>query len=146
MTAPNPFQQTVMSLVKAFRTFVWLWVVPILAMTAAATIYAVTKSTTWQASQALVVRDEARGMGRQGRFDSTESMRASQETIIEVAKSRAVVSAALKQLGPPKLLASTATLAGPPAVWPATLMEETMNSFPVPLRSTNAPNRMNRMT
>jgi uncharacterized protein involved in exopolysaccharide biosynthesis len=104
MTAPNPFQQTVMSLLKAFRTCVWLWVIPTVAMTAAATVYALTKSTTWQASQAFVVRDEARGMSRQGRFDSTESMRAFQETTIEVAKSSAVVSAALKQLGPPKSL------------------------------------------
>ncbi|MEO8494769.1 MAG: hypothetical protein ABI614_06845 [Planctomycetota bacterium] len=104
MTAPNPFQQTVMSLLKAFRTFVWLWVVPTVAMTAVATVYAIVKPTTWKASQALVIRDEARGMGRQGRFDSTESMRASQETIIEVAKSTAVVSATLKQLGPPKSL------------------------------------------
>ena len=45
-------------------------------------------------------------MSRQGRFDSTESMRAFQETTIEVAKSSAVVSAALKQLGPPKSLLS----------------------------------------
>jgi uncharacterized protein involved in exopolysaccharide biosynthesis len=107
MTAPNPFQQTVMSLVKAFRTYLWLWVVPTVAMTAVATVYAITKSTTWQASQSLVTRDEARGVGRQGRFDSTESMRASQETIIEVAKSSAVVSAALKQLGPPKSIFGT---------------------------------------
>ncbi|MEX0818183.1 MAG: Wzz/FepE/Etk N-terminal domain-containing protein, partial [Pirellulaceae bacterium] len=90
-----------MSLVKAFRTFVWLWVVPTVAMTAVALAYAVMKPTTWQASQALVVRDEARGMSRQGRFDSTESMRAFQETIIEVAKSSVVISEALKQLGPP---------------------------------------------
>lgn len=102
MTAPNPFQQTALSLLKAFRTYVWLWVIPTVAMTTVATVYAITKSTTWQASQSLVIRDEARGVGRQGRFDSTESMRASQETIIEVAKSSAVVSAALKQLGPPK--------------------------------------------
>jgi len=104
MTAPNLLQQTVISLLKAFRAYVWLWVIPTVAIPAFATVYALTKSTTWQASQALVVRDEARGMSRQGRFDSTESMRASQETIIEVAKSSAVVSAALKQLGPPKSL------------------------------------------
>jgi uncharacterized protein involved in exopolysaccharide biosynthesis len=102
MTAPNPLQQTAMSLLKAFRTYVWLWVVPTVALTAVAMVYAIAKSTTWQASQALVVRDEARGVGHQGRFESTESMRASHETIIEVAKSSAVVSAALKQLGPPK--------------------------------------------
>lgn len=104
MTALNPFQQTVMSLLKAFRTCVWLWVIPTVAMTAVAAVYAFTKPATWQASQALVVRDEARGVSRQGRFDSTESMRASQETIIEVAKSPAVVAAALKQLGPPQSL------------------------------------------
>lgn len=104
MTAPNPLQQTVMSLLKAFRSYVWLWVIPTIAMTAIATVFATTKSTTWQASQALVVRDEARGMSRQGRFDSTESMRAFQETIIEVAKSTTVVTEALKQLGPPDQL------------------------------------------
>ncbi|MDA1052857.1 MAG: hypothetical protein O3C40_20585 [Planctomycetota bacterium] len=102
MTAPNPSQQTVMSLLKAFRTHAWLWIIPTLAMTGVAMLYAVTKSTTWQASQALVIRDEARGVSRQGRFDSTESMRAFQETVVEVAKSSVVVSEALKQLGPPK--------------------------------------------
>ena len=107
MTATNPFQQTVLSLLKAFRTYLWLWVVPTVAMTAVATVYALTKSTTWQASQSLVIRDEAHGVGRQGRFDSTESMRASQETIIEVAKSSAVVAEALKQLGPPKSIFGT---------------------------------------
>ncbi|MBC8354833.1 MAG: hypothetical protein H8E66_22885 [Planctomycetes bacterium] len=104
MSAPNPLLQTVMSLLKAFRTYVWLWVIPTVAMTTVALLYAVAKSTTWQASQALVVRDEARGMNRQGRFDSTESMRAFHETIVEVAKSSGVVSAALKQLGTPKSL------------------------------------------
>ncbi|HUG70381.1 MAG TPA: Wzz/FepE/Etk N-terminal domain-containing protein [Pirellulaceae bacterium] len=107
MTAPNPFQQTVMSLLKAFRTYVWLWVIPTVALTAVALVYAIAKSPTWQASQALVVRDEARGLGRQGRFESTESMRASHETIVEVAKSTAVISAALKQLGSPKSTVAT---------------------------------------
>lgn len=104
MAAPNPLQQTVLSLLKAFRTYFWLWIIPTVAMTAVAMLYAVTKSTTWRASQAIVVRDEARGMNRQGRFDSTESMRAFHETIVEVAKSSGVVSEALKQLGPPKTL------------------------------------------
>ncbi len=107
MTAPTSFQQTALSLVKAFRTYLWLWVIPTIAMTVLALGYAVTKPTTWRASQALVVRDEARGMNRQGRFDSTESMRAFHETIIEVSKSSATVAAALKQLGPPKSMFGT---------------------------------------
>ena len=57
-------------------------------------------SATWRASQAIVVRDEAGGIARLGRFDSTDSMKAFQETVLEVARSREVVSGALRALGP----------------------------------------------
>jgi len=84
------------------RHYLWLWLVPTIAMTAGATIYALIRPISWRASQAIVVRDEASGNEtRQGRFDSIDTMKTFQETVLEVARNRIVVAGALQQLGPP---------------------------------------------
>jgi uncharacterized protein involved in exopolysaccharide biosynthesis len=101
MTYSNNLQQTALTLFKAFQSHRALWIVPTVAMTAIALLYAIVRPTEWKASQALVVRDEAGGtLTRQGRFDSIDSMKAFQETILEVARSSVVVTGTLKQLGP----------------------------------------------
>jgi hypothetical protein len=56
------------------------------------------------------------------------------------------LATALPETVPNRLLVITATLAGPPEVWPASASAKSMNSLPAPLRSTNAPNRMNSIT
>lgn len=77
------------------------WIVPLVVVSIAALAYAVFKGSTWEARQALVVRDEAvGGYDRPGRFDSTDAMKTAQETVLELARSRGVVEAALKAVGP----------------------------------------------
>jgi uncharacterized protein involved in exopolysaccharide biosynthesis len=64
-------------------------------------IYAVVRPNTWSASQALIVRNEAianhEGFGH---LNNSEQIRTLQETILEVARSRPVLQAALKEVGP----------------------------------------------
>ena len=79
-----------------------LWFVPALVVGLGAAIYAFTYSDTWEASQALIIRNEAvnndRGLGK---FTQPEEMKTIQETLLEIALSRSVLDAALKQVGPP---------------------------------------------
>ncbi len=78
----------------------WRWIIPTVTIASIALVYAVFKSATWESSQALLVRDEAIGGLRPGRFDDPDSMKSAQETVLEMAKSRSVVTAALRQVGP----------------------------------------------
>jgi uncharacterized protein involved in exopolysaccharide biosynthesis len=79
----------------------WRWIVPLVVVGIASLAYAVFKSSTWEARQALVVRDEAVGsFERPGRFSSTDDMKTAQETVLELATSRGVVEAALEAVGP----------------------------------------------
>jgi uncharacterized protein involved in exopolysaccharide biosynthesis len=86
----------------ALREYRWLWIVPTVALTLLAGTYATLRQAKWKAAQAFVVRDEATGgHSHQGRFDSTESMKTFQETILEVARNESAVAAALTTMGPP---------------------------------------------
>jgi uncharacterized protein involved in exopolysaccharide biosynthesis len=77
------------------------WVVPTLALTVLAAVYAVFHAATWDASQAMMVRDEAMGAAtRPGKFQQPDDMKTTQETILELARSRTVLSAALTDAGP----------------------------------------------
>jgi succinoglycan biosynthesis transport protein ExoP len=88
-------------LVEILLRYRWRWIVPTAVLALAALGYACLKCSKWQARQALVVRDEAVGSYlRPGKFDSTEDMKTAQETVLELAKSRSVVSAALGEVGP----------------------------------------------
>jgi uncharacterized protein involved in exopolysaccharide biosynthesis len=65
-------------------------------------VYALVRPATWEASQALIVRNEAAAsQDVPGRFVQPEEMKTVQETILELAKSHGVLSAALAQVGPP---------------------------------------------
>ncbi len=70
---------------------------------AAAYAYTTLRATVWEASQALTVRDEASvsPTDRPGKFHLVEDMKTVQETILELAKSRTVLAAALSEVGPP---------------------------------------------
>ena len=79
-----------------------LWFVPALVVGLGAAIYAFTYSDTWEASQALIIRNEAVNNDRApGKFTQPEEMKTIQETLLEIARSRGVLEAALKQVGPP---------------------------------------------
>lgn len=77
------------------------WIVPTLAILLIGTAYALLHSRTWEAKQALVIREEALGDSlRPGRFDGTDAMRTAQETVQQLATSDAVITAALREAGP----------------------------------------------
>jgi polysaccharide biosynthesis transport protein len=77
------------------------WMIPAAVVALVAAAYAITKPTTWEASQALIVRDEAMGAAaRPGKFQQPDEMKTVQETILELARSRTVLRAALAEIGP----------------------------------------------
>ncbi len=89
------------------------WAVPMVLVGLGATAYAVIAPKTWQASQALIVRNEASGSAdlAPGKFRGPEDLKAVEDTISELAHSRVVLAGALAEVGPPP-----GTVAGP--VWP----------------------------
>jgi uncharacterized protein involved in exopolysaccharide biosynthesis len=88
------------------------WLVPAVLATIVAAVYALASRPTWQASQALILRNEAvAGDSALGKFNRSDEMKTVQETILELVKSRAVLRAALAQIGPASAADDTA--------WPA---------------------------
>lgn len=81
------------------------WLGSTIAGGALALLYALfVHQPKWEARQLLSIREEAAsGLsrdGRPGRFDGLDSMKTAQETVLELAHSRAVVVAALTEIGP----------------------------------------------
>ncbi len=75
---------------------------PAVLLGIAAAVYAVVSQPTWQASQALIIRNEAANNDtRPGKFSGTDEMKTVQETILELVKGHAVLFAALAEVGPP---------------------------------------------
>ncbi len=124
-------------LLHVLRRHVLLWLLPAVAIAAAVGAYAAVHQATWEASQALIVRNEASGAEKgPGKFSQPEEMKTVQETILEVVRSRGVLEAALKEVGPPADYDVTSrrtgflarleeadglgnpSYAGHPAVWP----------------------------
>jgi polysaccharide biosynthesis transport protein len=101
----NPTHTTVISptqLLVLLRTHAKRWLVPAVAIAVVATVYGLVRTPSWEASQALMVRNEASNSEKSpGKFVYPEEMKNVQETILEVAKSRGVLAAALREVGPP---------------------------------------------
>jgi uncharacterized protein involved in exopolysaccharide biosynthesis len=75
--------------------------VPAVVCTVLACGYALVHRPEWEASQALMVRDEVMGAAaRPGKFQQPDDMKTVQETILELARSRTVLAAALTEVGP----------------------------------------------
>jgi polysaccharide biosynthesis transport protein len=94
------------SLISNYWRWRGLWILTTVLFCGAGIAYAyVLKKDTWVASQALIVRDEATGaVMRLGRFESQTQMKASQETVLEMARHPQVAEAALNAVGrPPRL-------------------------------------------
>ena len=80
-----------------------LWIAPTILFGILGTGHALTKRDQWRASQAVLVRDEAIGeigFGLPGRFDDTDTLKRSLETILQIAKNKQVVARALQQANP----------------------------------------------
>ena len=102
MSQPNLVWSQLRPYCLAFRTHYKLWLIPTVAFTFCALVYAMITPRSWKASQAILVRDEAIGnQNRQGQFDSIDRMKVFQETILEVARNRVVVETVLRRVGPP---------------------------------------------
>ncbi len=99
---------TVRSIIKGVLVWAPLWISTTILFGGLGVAYVLfVKQDTYLASQALLVRDEATGaVMRLGRFQSQAEMKAAQETILEMAKSQAVVRDALVEVGPSKGLTS----------------------------------------
>ena len=61
MTASAPATNHVREFVKSLKTHAWLWIVPAAALTLSAALYAQFHPLCWEATQGLLIRDEAVG-------------------------------------------------------------------------------------
>jgi succinoglycan biosynthesis transport protein ExoP len=87
---------------RTIRRHAVLLATPIAVLTGLAVAYALVRPATWEASQALVVRSETGDtVTRIGRATQLEEMKSTQETVLELAKSRGVLVRALTEVGPP---------------------------------------------
>ena len=86
---------------QLLKTYPLRWLLPTVAIAIAAFFYARSRPAMWEASQALIVRDEAAGTDHLGKFHIVDDMKTVQETILELAKGRSVLSSALESVGPP---------------------------------------------
>lgn len=90
------------AILRILRIYRRRWIVPALAVSLAAVTYALFRPDTWQASQALLVRKEAAGnLSEMTGYPEADEMKVTQETILELVKSPAVLSLALAEVGPP---------------------------------------------
>jgi uncharacterized protein involved in exopolysaccharide biosynthesis len=100
-----PVQSPIFSpseVIRVLRGHYRLWLIPAVAGLVLAGLYVVFAPGDWQAVQTLVVRNEAlRGEDTPGNFRQENEMKVAQETIIEIARSRSVVTKALAEVGPP---------------------------------------------
>ena len=103
----TPASQIIGTLVQ-YRNW---WLVPTLVCTVFAVGYALFSAKKYTSRQTLVIRDDLVGtFYKPGRFDSFDSMKSAQETILEIARRPHVVKAALQKLGPPPLVSESAWL------------------------------------
>lgn len=73
----------------------------VIAMALSAVYVSVLRPQSWSAKQSLIVRDDLLGKSfKPGRFESIESMKSAQETILEIARKPQVIINALEKLGP----------------------------------------------
>jgi polysaccharide biosynthesis transport protein len=88
---------------ELLKTYWRRWLLPALLIGGLACLYAVVKRDRWEASQAVSVRNETTGGAEMtGDFRLEDEMKATQETLLEIARSRPVLSAVLADIGPPE--------------------------------------------
>ncbi|NLX94926.1 MAG: hypothetical protein GXY83_01990 [Rhodopirellula sp.] len=86
----------------AFAAHPKRWLIPSLAVAAVVGLYALVRTDTWEASQTMMIRNEAAANADSpGKFNHVDEMKTVQETILELSRSRGVLSAALQEVGPP---------------------------------------------
>ena len=95
-------QQRINHVISSLRRYFPLLIVPAIAGLVLATIYAFfLMPEMWTARQSFLIRDDLSGTAfKPGQFDSEESRKSAQETILEVARRPLVVRNVLEKLGP----------------------------------------------
>lgn len=101
----SPYHETTFSLTRLPRLLMayrWRWLLPAVLIGGLSCAYAALKRDRWEATQAVSVRNETTGgAATTGDFHLEDEMKATQETVLEIARSRPVLSAALTDVGPP---------------------------------------------
>ena len=115
MTGSDSNQRLEYVLLTLYRYKI-VWIAPAILGAVLALYYATMLSPQiWSARQSMIVRDDLLGQSyKPGRFDSIESMKSAQETILEIARQPQVIRNAMAQLGPPETLKNQAAI----AEWP----------------------------
>ncbi len=79
------------------RMVIW----PVVICTVLTLGYAIFRPSRWDATQALLIRDEGSdAISRGGRFESVDAMQTAQETIYEMSQHPEILRAALEDVGP----------------------------------------------
>ena len=103
MSNQSPAGQIVRSLVK----YRFWWMLPTLVCTLLAICFVLFSSKSYNSRQTLVLRDDLVGtFYKPGRFDSFDSLKSAQETILEIARRPRVIRSALEQLGPTRFVSA----------------------------------------
>jgi succinoglycan biosynthesis transport protein ExoP len=90
------------AVLRLLREYHKRWILSTLAVLVGVGAFVVLKSDSWEATQAVMVRNTASTtLDSPGKFHHDDEMKTTQETILEVARSRAVISEALLEVGPP---------------------------------------------
>jgi uncharacterized protein involved in exopolysaccharide biosynthesis len=98
------------------------WLIPAVVVSVAVAVYAVLKLNVYEASLAVMIRNEVSTDAQApGKFRHEDEMKISEETVMEVASSRGVLAGALRQVGPP----IDAKVVG---AWPSDLVVESLRS------------------
>lgn len=88
---------------QLLRKHAKVWIIPAVVLGLLAGVYALVAPDTWEATQALIIRDEAGISNNEGpgKFRQLDDMKVSQETVLEIAKSREVLAKTLAEVGAP---------------------------------------------
>ena len=102
-------QQRIKHVTSTLQRYFPLLIVPAIAGLVLATLYAfLLMPEMWTARQSFLIRDDLSGTAfKPGRFDSEESRKSAQETILEVARRPLVVRNVLEKLGPKSSFANS---------------------------------------
>ena len=103
MPSSQPASLTPSVVFQLLRDHSWLWIAPAIAGFVLAAGASLLTPRQWKATQGYIVRSETAGFAEQrlGKFTDLSEMKTVQETVLEVARSRKVLSAALEEVGPP---------------------------------------------
>lgn len=79
-----------------------LWIAPMVVAAVLAAAYSLVMPRRWKATQGVLIRPEVAGLGtdRLGKFADLSEMKTIQETLLELARSKTVVTQALEKVGP----------------------------------------------